>query len=398
MSEVAKISVGIEAKIDALAADMKKAESVVKVGAKNIEKSVNNAATRMENSWGNAFAKMAVITQIAQVAERSLTAVVDVSRILGDETLNASQKIVGAMGAVERANIPVLSTFLRMGHAINELITGEQKLREERIRSQSVQKRKADQYHEDQKTLKESTSAAHEEIGLLQHQQQIAAAITNEQKTKIQQARDYEEFQKRINEHIDEQRLSNRNTQDELIAANKILEDEFLESQARQLDAAIQKDKDIAKAAEDRAAADKKRADDKAVADARLAQVAANKTKDIETQLLQAQLKSQGLSEEAQAAGIRRTYEKKMAFATDYEKKMLRQMMNLELGAIGGGGGDTGGSGGLSTLSTAIGGFTIGTGGGSRERKEQETQTGFLEQIAENTKDGGVGAGISPPR
>ena len=94
-NEVAKISVGIEAKVDGLAADMKKAEATVKSGAKNIEQTVESAATRMERSWTEAFSKIGVIMQLAQTVEQAFNAVSGVVKVLGDDALDASQKSCG---------------------------------------------------------------------------------------------------------------------------------------------------------------------------------------------------------------------------------------------------------------------------------------------------------------
>ena len=388
-NEVAKIQVGIEAKVEELAADMKKAEQTVKQGAKGIEKSVESAADRMERSWTNAFAKIGVIMQLAQTVEQAFNAVSGVIKVLADDSLNASQKIMGSMKAVEEANIPVLSTFVKIGHSIHELITGEEKLKNMARQRLAGGIKASKERKERQDLLGETVDAVRDEIALLEHEAALEKELTNEGKIRLKQNREWEEFQKRINEHVEENAKSNVQGNNKLIEANKELEKSMLERLDRELKAAQDKDKAEQQAIEDRRQQAIKAEQDKEKAAADREAAVASTTEDLRSQLLQFDLKAESKVEEAQAERLRRSYEKRKATATKEQQALLDLLLERELAAIGvGETEDTGGA--IATLATAIGGFTIGTGA-SPELIEAKQQTDWLEEIATNTRASATG-------
>lgn len=388
-NEVAKIQVGIEAKVEELAADMKKAEQTVKQGAKGIEKSVESAADRMERSWTNAFAKIGVIMQLAQTVEQAFNAVSGVIKVLADDSLNASQKIMGSMKAVEEANIPVLSTFVKIGHSIHELITGEEKLKNMARQRLAGGIKASKERKERQNLLGETVDAVRDEIALLEHEAALEKELTNEGKIRLKQNREWEEFQKRINEHVEENAKSNVQGNNKLIEANKELEKSMLERLDRELKAAQDKDKAEQQAIEDRRQQAIKAEQDKEKAAADREAAVASTTEDLRSQLLQFDLKAESKVEEAQAERLRRSYEKRKATATKEQQALLDLLLERELAAIGvGETEDTGGA--IATLATAIGGFTIGTGA-SPELIEAKQQTDWLEEIATNTRASATG-------
>ena len=411
-NQVAKISVGIEAKVDGLAADMKKAESTVKSGAKNIEKTVESAATRMERSWTEAFSKIGVIMQLAQTVEQAFNAVSGVIKVLGDDSLNSSQKIVGSMEAIESANIPVLSSFLRIGHSISDMITGEKNLRNAVLRRQAAQVIIAKDFASQQQELADLTKDRQKDIALQEHLNEKTKALTNEEKVLLQVEWERKKLAEELAATVDASTLSNRNAMKDLIALNEELEIAAEEAFAKRVDAAKEADAKIIAGAEKTAAAekaivDRKVADDKKANDLRLSNV-----KDIESKILQMELEAAGKSDEARQEAIRRSYEKQIkisseAFAkrvaaekeadaefvagTDNRTKLLQELMGLEMAAAGADPtvADSGGGGGAASIATAIGSFTVGA---SPELKELKKQTELqAETLAALNKDGGQG-------
>lgn len=408
-NEVAKISVGIEAKVDGLAADMKKAESTVKNGAKNIEKSVESAASKMERSWTEAFSKIGVIMQVADMAKRAVDALTGAFRKLTEDGVGAGQRVSGALKAIEDAGIPVISQGLAIGRALRDQLDGTA----EELANIAKEMERLARFNEKldkqmgmgvaANALKEQLSLTlrlgrvvdaegnrrlkvHEEVGIRRIAliKSLDAQVIASGKGRNKVAQDtadkiLEEFD-RVSE------IQNRRMGEEILIAERA-EDDKIDAMKRA------EDKKVKIAAEaDQKIADKKAADDKKMNELKL-----SNAKDIESKILQMELKAAGKNAEAAQESIRRDYEKRMETATGKQKELLGELRGLEMAAAEADPAEPaapdGGGGGTTSIATAIGTFSMGIA--SPELKESEKQTALLTKVVEELQsDVGGGSGF----
>ena len=128
---IGTITVAIEAQTDELKSGLASAERAVKDSAKKMEQQTENLAQRAEKSWTEFASKMGVIQQVGAIAQQTWNALDGVLTAVTDSTANASQKMTGAMDAIEQAGIPIVSQFLAIGRGIGDWISGEKQLRME---------------------------------------------------------------------------------------------------------------------------------------------------------------------------------------------------------------------------------------------------------------------------
>jgi hypothetical protein len=404
-NEVAKITVGIEAKVDELAADMKRAEQVVKSGTNNIEKSVETASKKIEKSWTEGFSKLSVIQLVAQTALQVFTAIEGVVMAIGDEGLNMSQKITASLDAVEQAGIPVVSQMLAIGRGLYNIISGEARLTAEIKRQTAVQQQRYDKamllY-----SIRNDISETYEgELKLLQDAAELQKAGSDAERVRIRARRELEAMEidfiekikvlerGRTTERMEQEKAVMQGIYDEKVAQFNA-ELELAEQRDAQLLASKQRLYDAEVAAAN-AAEEKKIRDE---------QTAADKLKDLQSQLRVAELEADGKTLDAQLEQKRRFFEKLKSQATGESLEILKELERLEIASIrkkakeGAKVGveeiekevktleiaGAGGKGGTTSVGTAIGSFTVASGS-SPALSEARHQTDLLVAIAENT-------------
>ena len=425
-NEVAKISVGIEAKVDNLANDLQSAEKVVRTGAKNIENTVERASQKIERSWTEAFSKMGFIQQVASIAMQAFKAVEGVVKALGDESLNASQKITGSLDAIEQANVPVLSQFLSMGRGIHEMITGEAALEAQISRTNAQYAKRAQEQAAESNARREISAAISSQLAEQERYNELQEKSTEEAKLRMKQVREMGELEASLNKKLREMK---KGMTEERIASEREtiarLLQEKQEQHDRELESARKRDEALEQSNQDRLNNENKAAEKAEETKRKLAEDAAkavaDKTSSLQHQLRQAELRGQGEIEQAAIEAIEHRFEKmrqsvrslgaanitpetteeerktKKA-ATEEQVRMIDRLQELEVSAATAkklekviGTAEKQEAGGTATLSTAIGGFMVATGT-SPELRESKKQTTLLEQIGENTtpKQGGA--------
>ena len=128
---IGTITVAIEAQTDELKAGLASAERAVRDSSKKMEQQTENLAQRAEKSSTEFASKMGVIQQVGAIAQQVWNGLDGVLTAVTDKTANASQKMTGAMDAIEQAGIPVVSQFLAIGRGLSDWISGERQLRQE---------------------------------------------------------------------------------------------------------------------------------------------------------------------------------------------------------------------------------------------------------------------------
>ena len=402
-NEVAKISVGIEAKIDNLAKDLQKAEQTVRKGSKNIEQTVERTSQKIERSWTEAFAKMGFIQQVASIAMQSFKALEGVVKSLGDESLNSSQKITGSLDAIEQAGIPVLSQFLAMGRGIHEMITGEAALEAQITRTNAQYAKRAQEKVSESNARREISKDIASQREAQQDYNELQAQSTEESKLQMQQQREIEALRESLLVKLatmekgmtDERIAREKENIDELLRLKQDQYDKELQA-ARERDDAQRQSKQEQLDKEVEAARKAEEAKAKAAEDA--AKKVADKTNDLQFHVRQAELKRQGEVEQAAVEAIERRFEKMREGATEQQVKLIDRLEGFEIAAAAEGRlekvtgkAERQETSATSTLATAIGGFTVATGT-SPELREGKKQTTLLEEIVENTapKQGGA--------
>jgi len=402
-NEVAKISVGIEAKVDNLANDLQSAEKVVRTGAKKIEDTVERASQKMQRSWTEAFSKINFIQQVASAIYSAFKAVEGVVKALGDESLNSSQKITGSLDAIEQANVPVLSQFLSMGRGIHEMITGEAALEAQISRTNAQYAKRAQEQAAESNARREISAAISSQLAEQERYNEMQETSTEEAKLRMKQVREMGELEASLNEKLREMK---KGMTEERIASEREtiarLLQEKQEQHDRELESARKRDEALEQSNQDRLNRDieaaRKAEETKRKLAEDAAKAVADKTSSLQHQLRQAELRGQGEIEQAAIEAIEHRFDKMRQDATKEQARMIDRLQELEVAATTAkalekvtGKAEKQEAAATATLATAIGGFTVATGT-SPELRESKKQTTLLEEVVENTtpKQGGA--------
>ena len=413
-NEVGKISIGIEAKVDSLAADMRQAEQVVSSGATNIEKRVDSLAMNIQRSWMEAFSKISVMIQLAETIEKAFSTVSSIIGNLGDESLNASQKITKSLDDINKANIPVVSSMVSLGEKIGDLLDNAPDWAQwlEPVRAgilwfggeienidsglNTLQLKQAKEYSKQQALLDKLSKTRRDDIALQEHLNSKTEALTNEERVLLQVGWERKKMQDELAATVDKEDGSNVKKTDELVALNKKLTAAAEDGYTLRLDAARKADEAEKQSALDKATAIATAAEREAQAIQKAkdkeASARIKKTKDLNSLVLQGELTLQGKLEKAEKERIRRSFElRRESATTDKQLGLLVTLERMEMGAVGDGGGG-GGGGGTTSIATAIGTFSMGTGSPELKESEKQTelQTAMLAALQKNDS-GGVG-------
>ena len=381
---IGTITVAIEAQTDELKSGLASAERAVKDSAKKMEQQTENLAQRAEKSWTEFASKMGVIQQVGAIAQQTWNALDGVLTAVTDSTANASQKMTGAMDAVEQAGIPVVSQFLAIGRGIGDWISGEKQLRMEIDKRTAAIERAAkaqmEAYEKRQKQRKELTDSTNEFLKLMEDESEMAGLGSDREKLLLKQQRQQEalleDFTKKQNE------AAQNSSQDYLDREQEKFDkafELFREMQMRELQEFDQIEIDKADAAireAKRAREEKKKADEEAE------KAKAEKTLSLQKRLDIMLAKQAGDEEKARTLAIEGRYEAMKKGATEAQLAIINQMQAIEMAGVSSANQTSEGTGGTITASTAVGGFTIATG-----RSEGKKQTSLLQKIADSNQE-----------
>ena len=380
---IGTVTVAIEAQTEELTKGLKSAERAVNNAAKKMEQESANLAQKAEKSWTEFASKMGVIQQVGAIAQQVWNGLDGVLNAVTDSTANASQKMTGAMDAIEAAGIPVLSQFMAIGRGIGSWISGEKKLRAaidaRTAATERAAKKELEAYNERQKHRQELSEMTDALMTAMQEEAEMASQTNDRDKLRLKQERErvalLEAFEAKTKE-------ANKNRTQEAIDAEKERFDKafelFRQNQQRELEAFDQAavDKADAEIRENkRANAAKKKADEEA-AKARL-----EKTMSLQTKLDIMLAKQSGDEEKARTLAIEARYQAMKKGATEAQLAIINQMQAIELAgkstaktsSEGGGGSVT------ASVSTALGSFTIARRGVDLQTK----QVSLLQRIAQ---------------
>lgn len=371
---IGKVQIAIEAQTKDLKAGLASAERAVKDSAKKMEKTTESLGQKAEKSWTEFASKMGVVQQIGAIAQQAWNALDGVLSAVTDSSANASQKLTGAMDAIEQAGVPVVSQFLAIGRGIHGWISGEKKLREEVAKRVAQQERVAkkqiasfNERLEKRKALTESTDAF---VKALKDEAEMAGLATDREKLLLQQQRDRHLLNENFNNQM---KLASKNATEQFIneEKRKFAEAEklFRQKQERELKAF-----DEAQAGTPK---EEKEIDEETIR---------AKTQELEIQLKILEAKKRGDETEARRIAIVAKFDKMKLNATKEQIKLLEQMQAIELENIktkkeGSAIASSGSGGTTASISTAIGSFTVAEGS-----REQKKQTSLLEKIARSNE------------
>ena len=371
---IGKVQIAIEAQTKDLKAGLASAERAVKDSAKKMEKTTESLGQKAEKSWTEFASKMGVVQQIGAIAQQAWNALDGVLSAVTDSSANASQKLTGAMDAIEQAGVPVVSQFLAIGRGIYDWISGEKKLREEVSKRVAQQERVAkkqiasfNERLEKRKALTESTDAF---VKALKDEAEMAGLATDREKLLLQQQRDRHLLNENFNNQM---KLASKNATEQFIneEKRKFAEAEklFRQKQERELKAF-----DEAQAGTPK---EEKKIDEETIR---------AKTQELEIQLKILEAKKRGDETEARRIAIVAKFDKMKLNATKEQIKLLEQMQAIELENIktkkeGSAIASSGSGGTTASISTAIGSFTVAEGS-----REQKKQTSLLEKIARSNE------------
>tara|TARA_R100000655_G_scaffold11743_1_gene26990 strand:+ start:224 stop:1444 length:1221 start_codon:yes stop_codon:yes gene_type:complete len=380
---IGTVTVAIEAQTEELTKGLKSAERAVNNAAKKMEQESANLASKAEKSWTEFASKMGVIQQVGAIAQQVWNGLDGVLNAVTDSTANASQKMSGAMDAIEAAGIPVLSQFMAIGRGIGGWISGEKQLRREidarTAATERAAKKELEAYNERRKHRLELSEMTDALMQAMLEEAEMASQTNDRNKLRLKQERErvalLEAFEAKTKE-------ANKNRTQEAIDAEKERFDKafelFRQNQRRELEAFDQAAVDKADAEireNNRANAAKKKADEEA-AKARL-----EKTMSLQTKLDIMLAKQSGDEEKARTLAIEARYEAMKKGATEAQLAIINQMQAIELAgkstaktsSEGGGGSVT------ASVSTALGSFTIARRGVDLQTK----QVSLLQRIAQ---------------
>lgn len=380
---IGTITVAIEAQTDELKSGLASAERAVKDSAKKMEQQTENLAQRAEKSWTEFASKMGVIQQVGAIAQQTWNALDGVLTAVTDSTANASQKMTGAMDAIEQAGIPIVSQFLAIGRGIGGWISGEKQLRREinmrtaaLERAAKVQMDALNNRIEKRKTLTESTD---DFLALMEQEAEMSGAGSDREQLLLEQRRQQEAL---IENFTKKQSEAAKNSSEDYLNKEQQKFDRafglFRAMQMRELQEFDQIEIDKADAAireGQRVRQEKKKADEEAE------KAKAEKTLSLQKQLDIMLAKQAGDEEKARTLAIEGRYEAMKKGATEAQLAIINQMQAIEMAGISSASQTNKGTGGTITASTAVGGFTIATG-----RSEGKKQTSLLEKIVESNQ------------
>ena len=375
-----KVTVAIEAQTAELTAGLQKAEKAVQDAAKKMEQESATLASKAEKSWTEFASKMGVIQQVGAIAQQVWNGLDGVLTAVTDSTANASQKLTGAMDAIEQSGIPVVSQFLAFGRGIGEWISGEKQLRKEidaRVAAtERAAKKQLEAYNERAAARKEVNEFTEDFLKLMQDEAEMAGQ-NDRGKLLLEQEREREALMEKFNEKMI---ATGRNTTEEWKNNERQKFQEafelFRENQMRELEEfdKIQIDKADAEIRENnRAREERKKKDDEA-----------EKAKMEKTMSLQKKLdimvaKQAGDEEKARTLAIEARYEAMKKGATEAQIAIIEQMQAIEMAGKPSKGAKVGSSGSTTTgIQTALGSFTIARKGVDLQNK----QVSLLQKIA----------------
>lgn len=378
---IGTITVAIEAQTDELKSGLASAERAVKDSAKKMEQQTENLAQRAEKSWTEFASKMGVIQQVGSIAQQTWNALDGVLTAVTDSTANASQKMTGALDAIEQAGIPIVSQFLAIGRGIGDWISGEKQLRMEIDKRTAAIERAAkaqmEAYEKRQQQRKELTDSTNEFLKLMEDESEMAGLGSDREKLLLKQQRQQEallaDFTKKQKE------VAKNSTEDYLNREQEKFEKAFQlfrEMQMRELQEFDQIEIDKADAAireAKRAREEKKKADEEAE------KAKAEKTLSLQKRLDIMLAKQAGDEEKARTLAIQGRYEAMKKGATEAQLAIINQMQAIEMAGVSSGGTTNQATGGGSaSISTALGSFTIARKGVDLQTK----QVSLLQRIA----------------
>tara|TARA_R100000458_G_scaffold57485_1_gene63769 strand:- start:71 stop:1282 length:1212 start_codon:yes stop_codon:yes gene_type:complete len=381
---IGTITVAIEAQTDELKSGLASAERAVKDSAKKMEQQTENLAQRAEKSWTEFASKMGVIQQVGAIAQQTWNALDGVLTAVTDSTANASQKMTGALDAIEQAGIPIVSQFLAIGRGIGGWISGEKQLRMEIDKRTAAIERAAkaqmEAYEKRQKQRKELTDSTNEFLKLMEDESEMAGLGSDREKLLLKQQRQQEAL---LEDFTKKQSEAAQNSSQDYLDREQEKFDKafqlFREMQMRELQEFDQIEIDKADAAireAKRAREEKKKADEEAE------KAKAEKTLSLQKRLDIMLAKQAGDEEKARTLAIEGRYEAMKKGATEAQLAIINQMQAIEMAGVSSANQTNEGTGGTITASTAVGGFTIATG-----RSEGKKQTSLLQKIADSNQE-----------
>ena len=376
---IGTITVAIEAQTDELKAGLASAERAVRDSSKKMEQQTENLAQRAEKSWTEFASKMGVIQQVGAIAQQVWNGLDGVLTAVTDKTANASQKMTGAMDAIEQASIPVVSQFLAIGRGLSDWISGERQLRQEIDRRNAALEQSAKKQQEQlrirQENRKELSSFTTEFLKQVENIEELNLQENDSARINLKQQREKQELEQQYHDLVKK--------------AGKKATAEFLANERHKFDVAMSYLNQIHHRERD---GHQKLLDEKAEADrlaneqkVRDAEAVTRKTQSLETQLAIMVAKKAGDEDKARILAIEDRYKAMRVGATKAQAEIIDEMKQMELDALSSASPTSSqsgsASGGTLTASTAIGGFTIATG-----RSETKKQTGLHEKIANSNE------------
>lgn len=408
---IGTITVAIEAQTEDLKKGLASAEKAVKDSAKKMEQATDGLAEKAEKSWTEFASKLGVIQQVAGIAEQAVNALAEAMVILGDDSKTAGEKYNAILDSIRDSGIPVLSQAVSIGRTMTDVFDGTAKelaeLNEELERQQKIQE-KIDlvlNMAKYQKSLKDILSD--EQLRTKNLKKQEESLTVAQDAFKLQERALRRKFEAELEgmkassresaKDFDKRRANARELHEQIIEELR-KQAKFADEKTRKQwhDGLVAKRQELAKKAEmeEEARLAKEKADTES------AKRVAEKTMKLENQLAIMRAKQEGDEEKARTLAIEARYKAMKVGATKAQQAIINQMQAIEMASVGGSGvvsaGGGGGRGGTATFSTAIGGFTVGSG--AMERKKQ---TGLLTRIANATEKISTqtsGSGILPPR
>jgi len=371
---IGKVQIAIEAQTAELKKGLASAERAVKDSAKKMEQTTESLGQKAEKSWTEFASKMGVVQQIGAIAQQAWNGLDGVLTAVTDSSANASQKLTGALDAIEQAGIPVVSQFMAIGRGIYGWISGEKALRAEiaqrTAQLEQISSRQLKGLEERQAKRNALTQSTEQFLKALKDEAEMAGLATDREKLLLQQQRERHLLTENFNKQMKE---ASRKATDEYIneEKRKFAEAEklFAEKQARELKAF---DDALGKTEEPVTGDSKVQA----------------RTKELEIQLKILEAKKKGDEAEARRIAIVAKFDKMRLNATKKQIELLDQMQAIELENIKIKKEDptltatsTGGSPRTASISTAIGSFTVAEGS-----REQKKQTSLLEKIARSNE------------
>jgi len=219
---IGTVTVAIEAQTEELTKGLKSAERAVNNAAKKMEQESANLASKAEKSWTEFASKMGVIQQVGAIAQQVWNGLDGVLNAVTDSTANASQKMSGAMDAIEAAGIPVLSQFMAIGRGIGGWISGEKQLRREidarTAATERAAKKELEAYNERRKHRLELSEMTDALMQAMLEEAEMASQTNDRNKLRLKQERErvalLEAFEAKTKE-------ANKNRTQEAIDAEK---------------------------------------------------------------------------------------------------------------------------------------------------------------------------------